>query len=190
MSEPVKAYILMGLKHCGKSTQAKIIAEKTGIPFVDTDVMIEQKMQMSARDIYKKKGVGAYAVAEEEACTTIAENYTGKSVIVAAGGGICDNPPALNALRSVGNFVFLNLDIEYLISRVENRIKMVKPGVFENAPAYVLSRFPHTMDDVHQILVQKFQDRIDQYLHIADIVIHLRNEPIEGNTNQIMSALF
>lgn len=190
MSDTVKSYILMGLKHCGKSTQAKIIAEKQGYPCVDTDVLIEQRMQMTARDIYKKKGVGAYVIAEEEACQSIADNYAGKSVIVAAGGGICDNPPGLNALRPVGEFVFLNLDIEFAVSRVENRINMIRPGVFENAPAYVLSRDPSSLEDVHEILMQKFQDRIDQYLHIADIVIHLRNATIPENTNQIMSALF
>ena len=104
----------MGLKNCGKSTQGQIISEKTGIPFVDTDVLIEQETMMKARELYIKKGVGAFAIAEENACEFVANEYYRKSVIVASGGGICDNPPALIKLRPIGPFVFLNLNIDYI----------------------------------------------------------------------------
>lgn len=190
MGEVKKSYILMGLKRCGKTTQGKIIADKRGYPFVDTDALLEQKMRMTARDIYKKLGVCAYAVAEQEACEQISQQYDGKPVIVSAGGGICDNPPALNALRSVGDFVFLNMDIEYAVSRVEDKIMMIKPGYFENAPSYVLAKEPRDLEDVHNILMEKFQDRINQYMHIADIVVNLKNEPIEKCTDAIERLLF
>lgn len=179
----------MGLKHCGKSTQGKLIAEQLNLPFVDTDVLVEQQQQMSPRDIYAKKGVVAFTLAEQEACEKIREQYAGKSVVIAAGGGICDNPPALHALKDVGDFVFLNLDRDYCISRVQNNITQNEFGNFVNAPAYVLDLNPKTMADVHKILVEKFQSRIDQYLHIADIVINLSKATIEQNTSEILRVL-
>lgn len=190
MSESVKAYVFMGLKHCGKSTQGKIIAEKMGFPFADTDVLVEQNMGMSARDIYAKKGVVAFTLAEQAACESIAEQYAEKSVIVASGGGICDNPPALYALKSIGPFVFINLDINYCISRVECKITQDQFGNFQNAPGYVLAKNPKTPQDVHDILFQKFKDRIDQYRHIADIVIDIHNASVEQNTDEITRVLF
>lgn len=190
MSESIKSYVFMGLKHCGKSTQGKIIAEKVGVPFVDSDVLIEQQMQMTARDIYAKKGVVAYTLGEEKACETIRDTYAGKSVIVAAGGGICDNPPALTFLREVGPFVFINLDIDYAISRVESRISQDKFGNWSNLPAYVIAHNPKNMNDVHEVLFNKFKSRIDQYAHIADIIVPISKASIEQNTDEIMRALF
>lgn len=190
MSEPIKSYVLMGLKHCGKSTQGKIISERVGLPFVDTDVLIEQEKGMTAREIYAKEGVVSFTLAEQKACEDIARDYAGKSVIIAAGGGICDNPPGLNALREIGPFVFINLDINYCISRVESKIVQDQFGNWKNAPAYVLAHDPQNMTEVHNILVEKFRNRINQYLHIADIVIPISPASIEVNTEEIMKALF
>ncbi len=180
----------MGLKHSGKSTQGKIVADMAGIPFVDTDMLIEEKMQMSAREIYAKKGAVAYVMAEQAVCEALATEYAGKNVIIAAGGGICDNPPALNALRGMGTFVFLNLDIKYSIARIENKIVMIKPGVFENAPSYVLAKNPTNLVEVHQILLDKFVDRVNQYKHIADICVDIENSSVQENSEVIYKTLF
>lgn len=180
----------MGLKHCGKSTQGKIISEKVGLPFVDTDLVIEQEKQMTAREIYAKEGVVSFTLAEQKACEDIAQNYAGQSVIVAAGGGICDNPPGLTFLREIGPFVFLNLDINYCISRVESKIIHDPFGNWKNAPAYVMAKDPKNMAEVHDILFEKFRNRINQYLNIADIVVPISAAAIEVNTDEIMKALF
>ena len=38
MSEGMNnSIVLMGCKHCGKSTQGKLLAEKLGVSFFDTD---------------------------------------------------------------------------------------------------------------------------------------------------------
>lgn len=190
MSDSNKSYVFMGLKHCGKSTQGKIISERFGIPFADTDVLIEQEKQMTAREIYAKEGVVSYTLAEQEACETIVRDYAGKSVIVAAGGGICDNPPGLTALREIGPFVFLNLDINYCVSRVESKITQNEFGTWINAPAYVLAHSPKSIVEIHQILMEKFRNRINQYLNIADIVVPISAAPIEINTEEILKALF
>lgn len=190
MSNSIKAYVLMGLKHCGKTTQGKIISQKYGLPFADTDELIEQEKQMTVREIYAKEGVVSYTLAEQVACETIAKEWSGKSIIVSAGGGICDNPPGLNALREIGPFVFLNLNMDYAISRVESKIKQDEAGRWINAPAYVLSKSPQNMADVHRIMVEKFKNRIDQYLHIADIVVPISPASIETNTEEILKVLF
>ena len=66
-------YILTGIKHCGKSTQGKILSENLNIPFYDTDDVIEEMTGLTARQIFSEKGEGAFKNAEAEACKFILE---------------------------------------------------------------------------------------------------------------------
>ena len=54
------SYVIMGSKHCGKSTHGKAIAEKLGIKFFDVDEVIERLTGMSVRDFYNKEGAAAF----------------------------------------------------------------------------------------------------------------------------------
>ncbi|MBQ1794978.1 MAG: shikimate kinase, partial [Treponema sp.] len=47
-----KTIALMGIKHCGKSTQGKILAKKMGSDFYDTDEVIAEQTGKSPRQIY------------------------------------------------------------------------------------------------------------------------------------------
>ena len=54
MSEGMKnSVVLMGCKHCGKSTQGKLLAKKLGVDFFDTDDVITRMCGMDARTLYK-----------------------------------------------------------------------------------------------------------------------------------------
>ena len=88
--------VLMGLKHCGKTTQGKLLAENFSVPFFDTDNVLEEIVGTSFRKYYADKGPAAFALAEEEACHKIVSEHPDDRIVVATGGGICDNAPALN----------------------------------------------------------------------------------------------
>ena len=51
----MKTIVLMGIKHCGKSTQGKIISQKLGLPFYDTDDVITLLTGKTPREIYTEK---------------------------------------------------------------------------------------------------------------------------------------
>ena len=67
----MKSIVLMGIKHCGKSTQGKILAKKLELPFFDTDSLIEEMNGMTCRQIYSEKGEAAFKTAEYQACKKI-----------------------------------------------------------------------------------------------------------------------
>ena len=46
--------VLMGIKHCGKSTQGRIISKKLSVPFFDTDDVILEMTGKTPRQIYTK----------------------------------------------------------------------------------------------------------------------------------------
>ena len=181
--------VLMGCKHCGKSTQGKLLAQKLGVDFIDTDDEIGRIRGVDFRTLYKTKGVSEFVQAEEEACSSIIKKYADRQVVIATGGGICDNPPALHALRECGTFVFLKLDIKYSIKRIMDKIEENPLGGFTNAPAYVMDENPTSLKQIEDILLKKYTDRYQQYQSIADVVVDIKNAPIEDNLKALLGAL-
>lgn len=181
--------VLMGCKHCGKTTQGRLLAQKFGVDFFDTDDEIARLRGMSARVLYKTKGVAEFTLAEEEACHEIIKNNSGRKIVISTGGGICDNPPALQQLREAGTFVFLRLDINHSIERIMAKIEEVAPGVFSGVPAYVINENPATLEDIRAILLKKYIERFKQYESLADVVVDIKNAPIEENFKLLLGAL-
>ncbi|MBR1639862.1 MAG: hypothetical protein IJ688_10800 [Treponema sp.] len=181
--------VLMGLKHCGKTTHGKLLAERLEVDFFDTDQIIEETVGKSVRLLYKTKGVSEFMQEEEKACEKIIKENEGKRIVVSTGGGICDNPPALTILRELNTLVFLRLDITFSIERVMSKISMEKPGKFINIPAYVEAENPKKLSDVRDIMMKKYQERYQHYESIADEVIDIKNAPIDENFKLICEAL-
>lgn len=181
--------VLMGLKHCGKTTQGTLLAKELSIPFFDTDSVIEEIVGMPFRKYYSEKGPAAFYLAEEEACLKIYSEHPEERIVVATGGGVCDNAPALNILRNLGKFVFLRLDIQYSVMRIMAKIKASPFGGFDGAPAWVMAENPKSMNDIQEIIMARFKARNEQYQNIADIIVDIKNAPKETNFQAILGAV-
>lgn len=190
MAKGIKnSIVLMGCKHCGKSTQGKLLAQKLGINFYDIDEEIARLKGTDVRTFYAKNGVAAFVLAEEEACQEVISKNENQALVIATGGGICDNPPALEVLRNCGTFVFLRLDIKYSVGRIMAKIEETEFGTFKNVPAYVLDENPKSLKDIENILKNKFEERYQKYQAIADVVVDIKNAPIEENFTSLLGAL-
>ena len=190
MSEGIyKSIVLMGCKHCGKTTQGKLLAQKLGVDFIDTDDEIGRLRGVDFRTLYKTKGPAEFTLAEEEACRGIMKEHADAPLVISTGGGICDNPPALQALRDCETFVFLRLDIKHSVKRIMDKIEETETGTFVNAPAYVMNENPASLKEIEEILIKKFETRYQQYQAIADIVVDIKNAPIEENFKTLLGAL-
>ncbi len=181
--------VLMGCKHCGKTTQGKLLAQKLGVDFLDTDEEIGRIRGVDFRTLYRTKGVAEFTLAEEEACQNIIDKYSSRQVVIATGGGICDNPPALNTLRDCATFVFLRLDIKYSVKRIMDKIEQNELGTFKNVPAYVMSENPTSLRQIEEILMNKYTARYQQYQVISDLIVDVKNAPIEENFASLLGAL-
>lgn len=186
------SFVFMGCKHCGKSTHGKAFAEKLGLKFYDVDEVIEQMVGKPVRSYYGEKGVTAFMLAEEAACNKIIADSQGQDVVIATGGGICDNPPALAALRVCGKFVFLRLSIRFSVKRIVDKIEEVSPGVFLNLPAYLIDengKAPSSIEKIKEKLTEKFQARTSNYEKIADTIVDIKNASVDDNFATITKAL-
>ena len=89
----------------------------------------------------------------------------------------------------MNTFVFLRLDIKFSIDRIVSKIKMDAPGKFQNLPAYIEAERPKNMNDVRAVLQRKFEERVQHYQSIADIIVDIKNASIEENFKLLYEAI-
>ena len=184
-----RSVVLMVIKHCGKSTQGKLLSKYFNCPFFDTDDQILKICGMSARKIYLEKGEDEFKKAEADACKEICKNIVFCPAVIATGGGVCDNDPALETLRSSGGlFVFLNVTEKTAFDRI------LKEAVFENGkikniPAYIAKKSPHTEEDVRIFFHDFYKCRNDKYASLADLTLSLSFRSANENSKKLVSLL-
>jgi len=91
---------LCGFKGCGKT----YFGSKLGLPFLDTDHLIEQKEGRPIREIVQLKSLNFFRKAEERLLASLeVENH-----IIATGGGTVLSPVSVTHLKALGKLIFLN----------------------------------------------------------------------------------
>jgi len=81
----MKKIILLGYMGCGKSTIANKLSEKTTIPFIDLDHYIEEKNNLTVKEIFEKFGEIYFRKLEHQAFVTLLEQE--ETIILGLGGG-------------------------------------------------------------------------------------------------------
>lgn len=183
------AIILMGIKHSGKSTLGKLISEHFNVPFIDIDDEITNISGKTPREIYIQNGPSVFLQKEEEACKKIADEYAKKSVVISTGGGICDNPPALNFLRPLGTFLYIKTSEKIAFSRIIKKAERLPDGTWKNLPAWILKASPKNEEQIKSIFHNFYEERTEKYKQIADLCITVDAESKKENAEKLISAL-
>ena len=121
--------MLLALSHAGKTTVGRLLAARLHGLFYDTDDIITQRTGCTPRQLCRNHGLAALHTAEAAAlheCTGFnARNATfsqtnreAQPVIIATGGGICDNQQAAVALTALPQRIFLYAEEAALFSRL------------------------------------------------------------------------
>src|SRR5438067_1827406 len=106
--------VLVGFMGAGKTTVGHIIAERLGQPFMDSDVLIEQRLGRSVRDIFVAEGEAWFRELEH---ATVAELVRGQEAVIALGGGAVQDPRTRAVLRNA-RVVYLRVGYQEAMSRV------------------------------------------------------------------------
>ena len=186
----MSSIILLGIKHCGKTTQGKLLSEHFGRPFYDTDDEIAALTGKTPREIYTEQGSGAFLRAEKEACESLAERLASTAAVIATGGGICNNPSALETLHKTGRFVFLNADEKTAAARIVREIKYDGVGIMKNLPAYIADKNPRNVAEVREIFHNFYIERQKIYKELCDVEVRLEHSASKSkNMEKILKAL-
>ncbi len=105
--------VLTGMPGSGKTTIGKLIVQKTGKKFVDTDNLIREKCGCEISEIFEKHGEEYFRDIESEVISEISKE---NSLVIATGGGAVLREKNVDALADNGKIVFIDADINTLIS--------------------------------------------------------------------------
>jgi shikimate dehydrogenase len=103
--------ILIGMPGCGKSTIGRLVAEKLGRTFVDTDAEIEKKAQKSIPRIFAEDGEAAFRSLETEVLTQFGRQ---SGLVIATGGGCVTKADNYPLLHQNGTIFWLQRDLKKL----------------------------------------------------------------------------
>lgn len=186
--------ILMGIKHCGKSTQARLLSRHYSVPSFDTDDLITEITGKTPREIYSSEGKEAFMKAEAKACQYLKEKIdalpeTGIKAVIATGGGICNNQAAVDILKSAGILVFLNSDEETAVSRIIREIKIESNGSLSNLPAYIAVENPKSLNDVRISFHKFYVARQSIYNSLCNVTVDMKPVTKSENRDAIIDAL-
>lgn len=184
--------ILMGIKHCGKSTQGRIISKKLSVQFFDTDDVVFEMTGKTPRQIYTELGNEGFQEAEEKACSFLLEKINSsaeKNAVIATGGGICGNKKALDVLKKIGAFVFLKTPERIASFRVLREISVAQDGTLLNVPAFIAKKNPRSVADAKKIFHDFFIERECIYEQLADVVIDMSSSSKEANAAKIIESV-
>lgn len=150
----------MGMKHTGKSTLGRLLAERLGWAFFDTDTVIAELSGKTPRQLYDDGGAELMMVSETAACRHIIGLSSHSGSIIATGGGLADNREALNLLKENGFCVYLDTPFDILFERVmESAAKDGRLPPFLQGP------------DPRALFQELFTRRSATYATMADIHI-------------------
>jgi len=161
--------VLVGLMGAGKSAIGKRLAARFGIPFVDADQEIERAAGMTVADIFARFGERAFRDGERR---VIARLLSGPAAVIATGGGAFMDPDTRALVRARGLSVWLRVPLPVLVRRVSGRAD--RPLLTGRDPAAVLS----------DLAAKRYPTYAE-----ADIVVDCADEPAEGTTGRVVSAI-
>jgi shikimate kinase len=113
----MKNIVLVGFMGSGKTTVGKLLSEKTGMPLVDMDTLIEERAGKTINEIFADEGEAHFRSLER---SLVQELSAREGLVISTGGGIVLNPGNIADFERTGLVVCLLVDAETVLDRVRH----------------------------------------------------------------------
>jgi len=113
---PCSLVFLIGSRGTGKTTIARLLAERLGWQALDADTLLEARYGRSIRQIFAEEGEAGFRAKE---AALLPELCRKREHVIATGGGIILRPANREMLRTAGTVVWLTASAETLWQRIE-----------------------------------------------------------------------
>ncbi|MDO3387385.1 shikimate kinase [Gilvimarinus sp. SDUM040013] len=142
MSKP--HVFLVGPMGVGKSTIGRLLASELGLPFVDTDRVIEERTGADIPWIFDMEGEEGFRLRETNVLSDLCQM---RAAVIATGGGIVTQEANIELMRNHGSVCYLRASLEQLAERtardkkrpllqVENPREKIAQILMEREPSY------------------------------------------------------
>jgi len=123
--------LLTGYRATGKSSAGRMLAERLGLEFVDTDDLIENRAGKCISELVKETGWPGFRSMEKEVLHEVI--HSPASAIVACGGGAVLHGNVLGNLPPDCHVVWLRAGVNTIVSRIEadSRSDKLRPSLTE-----------------------------------------------------------
>jgi shikimate kinase len=162
--------IFIGYRCTGKTTIGKQVAADMGLPFYDTDALIEEQSGRTIREIVADEGWESFRKDESAVIRKLsAEN----GCVIALGGGAVLDEANVRHFKADGFFVWLTAGIDVIIRRMKDdgksgsqRPALSEAGLYEEVAAVL-------------------EERRSRYEAAADIRIDTDERPIQEIAEEV-----
>jgi shikimate kinase len=166
----MRSLVLVGLPGSGKSTVGRGLARRVGLPFTDSDHVIEQRLGCSISDFFAREGESAFRDLEQQ---VLADLAAGPACVLATGGGSVLRPANRDTLRAAGHVVYLRASPEDLWRRLRNDTK--RPLL--------------QVADPQQALRDLYAQRDPLYREVAEFIVDTGRPSVSTLVNMVMMQL-
>ena len=166
---PSRSVVLVGLMGAGKTSIGRRLAQRLGLPFVDSDHEIETAAGCTIETIFEMYGERAFRDCERRVIGRLLEEPL---QVIATGGGAFMDTETRSTVKARGVSVWLRADLELLLHRVSRRA---------NRP--LLKR-----GDPKEVLAGLMAQRYPVYAE-ADVTVDTRDAPPDITVDAVIAAL-
>jgi shikimate kinase len=120
--------VIIGFMGAGKTTVGRLLADRLELPFLDSDLVIEQRAGRQVREIFAEDGEPAFRALEHD---VIADLLDGPDAVLALGGGAPEHAGTQATLKQA-DVVYLQVGYQQAMQRIagdELRPLLARPGL-------------------------------------------------------------
>ncbi|MFP4045043.1 MAG: shikimate kinase [Rhodosalinus sp.] len=113
-----KTVAMVGMMGAGKTAVGRAVAQRLGVPFLDSDAEIEAAANMTVAEIFARDGEAFFRAKEAQVLRRLLAD---RPCILSTGGGVFMSAENRAAIRDRGAAVWLKVDAGTLWARVRNK---------------------------------------------------------------------
>ena len=110
-----RTWILVGMMGAGKSSIGRLLAERTGRDFADTDTLLVHRLGRPIPQIFRLYGEPAFRDHE----TSVLRGLEPGALVLATGGGTVLRTENWRELKRLGTTIYLQASLATLLGRLE-----------------------------------------------------------------------
>ena len=162
----MESIYLVGFMGAGKTTVSSILSEKLGLEVIDTDHVIETKLERTVSEIFEEYGEDYFRQLEY----LVVKGVVKENRIITTGGGAVLREDSRNILKKKQNVIYLKASAKTVLERLkddttrpllqtENKLETIealleqRDALYEEVATYTVHTDGLTLEQVAQEIV-------------------------------------